>query len=206
MTFDPNQLLNNPGALLNLKGQIPVHPPGENVAPEPTPAPAYDPSLYENAFGRLGLLHIANVADLGCGMGNFTGIMVKRRQRPEVYIGVDISHNNIKVAKAAYPGWNFIYGDFASPQVIQQYERFEAYLLLNVLDVLEDDLGFLETVPGEKPVLFSMPRFPKEGSVRHFSDVQDLRTRYSNHLSIQSVGRFADAQGEAYSMVVAKRW
>jgi trans-aconitate methyltransferase len=205
MTFDPNQLLNNPANLLSLKGQLPLKPVGEGPT-VPVPAPAYDPTMYENAFGRLGLLQIANVADLGCGMGNFTGIMVKRHQKPEVYLGVDMSHNNIKIAKAAYPGWNFIYGDFFSPQIIQQYERYEAYLLLNMLDIMEDELAFLDTVPTGKPILFSMPRFPKAESFRYFDNMSELRDRYSNHLSIRSVGRYVNAQGEAYSMVVGKRW
>ncbi|MDR2300962.1 MAG: class I SAM-dependent methyltransferase [Deltaproteobacteria bacterium] len=205
MTFDPNQLLNNPANLLSLKGQLAPRAMEEPSA-EPVPPPPYDRAMYENAYGRLGLLHIANVVDLGCGVGNFTGVMVSRRQKPELYLGVDLSHNNIKVAKAAYPGWSFIYGDFNDPAVRQQYERYEAYLLLNMMDVMDDDLAFLDTVPSEKPVLFSMPRFPKEGSLRYFDDPALLRDRYSNYLAIKSVGRFSDAQGQTYSMVVAVRW
>ncbi|MDR2386313.1 MAG: class I SAM-dependent methyltransferase [Deltaproteobacteria bacterium] len=205
MTFDPNQLLNNPANLLSLKGQL-VPRAMEEASLQPVPPPPYDRAMYENAYGRLGLLRIANVVDLGCGVGNFTGVMVSRRQKPELYLGVDLSHNNIKIAKAAYPGWSFIYGDFNDPAVRQQYERYEAYLLLNMMDVMEDELAFLDTVPSEKPVLFSMPRFPKEGSLRYFDDPAQLRDRYSNHLSIKSVGRFSEAPGQSYSMVVAVRW
>jgi SAM-dependent methyltransferase len=205
MTFDPNQLLNNPANLLSLKGQM-IKRPIEDAPAQPVPPPPYDKAMYENAYGRLGLLQIANVVDLGCGVGNFTGIMISRRQKPELYLGVDISHNNIKVAKAAYPGWSFIYGDFNDPNVRQQYERYGAYLLLNVMDIIDDDLGFLDTVPSQKPVLFSMPRFEKEGSLRYFPDPSLLRDRYSNHLAIKSVGRFSDAQGQTYSMVVGVRW
>jgi trans-aconitate methyltransferase len=162
--------------------------------------------MYENAYGRLGLLSIANVADLGCGVGNFTDVMVRKNQRFEVYIGVDMSHNNIKTCKATYPGWSFVYGDFHDPSVRQLYERYEAYLLLNVMDVLDDELAFLDTVPSQKPILFSMPRFPKEGSARYFDDPMTLRERYSNHLSIRSIGRCADSLGDNYSMVVGVRW
>ncbi|MDR1308462.1 MAG: methyltransferase domain-containing protein [Deltaproteobacteria bacterium] len=205
MSFDPNQLLNNPASLLTLQGQAAKRPATE-AAPEPVPPPPYDRTMYENAYGRLGLLRIANVVDLGCGPGNFTGVMVSRRQKPEVYLGVDMSHNSIRIAKAAYPGWNFIYGDFLSPGVRQQYERYEGFLLLNMMDVMEDELAFLDTVPSQKPVLFSMPRFPKEGSLRYYDDMTALRDRYSNHLSIKSVGRLSLAQGQSYSMVVGVRW
>ena len=171
----------------------------------PAPPPPFSPVLYENAFSRLGMLNIANVADLGCGPGNFTSVMAKRNQRREVYVGVDISHAQIQTAKAAYPEWSFIYGDFRSPQVIERYERFEAYLLLNVMDILDDELAFLDLVPSGKPVLFSMPRFPKEGSLRYYEDVQSIRDRYSSHLAVKSVGRLA-LGADAYYMVVGVRW
>jgi trans-aconitate methyltransferase len=174
--------------------------------PEPVPPPVYDKKIYENAYARLGLLQIKDVADLGCGPGNFTGVMVDRHQKPEVYLGVDMSHAAISVAKAAYPDWSFIYGDFTSPQVRQQYERYEAYLLLHILDTIDDDLGLIETVPAGKPVLFSMPRFPKEGSLRYYEDGFYLRERYSNYLSIKSIGRVSSGPGEEYHMAVGVRW
>jgi SAM-dependent methyltransferase len=202
MAFNPNQLLNNPASLLAFRGQSAARP-AEPL--EPVPPPPYDKALYKDAYSRLGLLSIANVADLGCGRGNFTGVMTDNGQRREVYLGVDMSHECVKVAKAAYPGWNFIYGDFNDPSVRREYERFEAYLLLNVLDVIEDDLGFLESVPQGKPVLFSMPRAEREGSVRHFPEAFALRERYSSLLNIRSVGRFKSADGEL-SMVVGVKW
>jgi hypothetical protein len=61
-------------------------------------------------------------------------------------------------------------------------------------------------VPSGKPILFSLPRFAKEGSLRYYPDALGMRDRYSNHLSIKSVGRFADSEGQAYSMVVGVRW
>jgi trans-aconitate methyltransferase len=204
MAFNPNQLLNNPTSLLSIKAQGGVL--AGQVQAEPVPAPVYDKKLYENAYARLGLLRIDNVVDLGCGPGNFTGVMVDRNQRPEVYLGVDMSHQCIQTAKSAYPGWSFIYGDFTSPQVRQQYERYDAFLLLNVLDVVEDDLGFVESIPSEKPVLFSMPKFPKSDSVRYYDDISPLRERYSNFLSIKSVGRLTLGADEHYYMVVAVRW
>jgi trans-aconitate methyltransferase len=213
MAFNPNQLLTNPASLLSVKGLV---PPGGAPAPipaapppvveaAPVPPPPFDPTLYENAFSRLGMLNIANVADLGCGPGNFTSVMAKRNQRKEVYIGVDISHGHIKTARAAYPDWTFIYGDFRNREVIERYERFDAYLLLNVMDVLEDDLAFLDLLPPKKLLLFDMPRFAKPGSLRYHEDASSLRDRYSAHLSIRSVGRLR-LGNDAYHMVVGERW
>ncbi|MDR3205421.1 MAG: class I SAM-dependent methyltransferase [Deltaproteobacteria bacterium] len=223
MPFDPNQLLNSTVNLMAIKGQgvkTTSLPPAtaEPITPAPmTPAAEasqgesavmgpFDPTFYQNAFSRLGLLQIANVCDLGCGEGRFTSVMAERRQRREVYMGVDISHGRIKVAKDNFPGWNFIYGDFFSPQVRQQYERYEAFLLLNVLETLDNDLEFLVTVPSGKPMLFNCPLAPAEGLKRHFEDMGAIRERYSNYLSIKSIGRANLKNGDRHFMVVGTKW
>jgi SAM-dependent methyltransferase len=198
-THNASRLLNNNPGLMVFRQEKPAAP------KEPVPPPVYDPGLYKDSFNRLGLLHIENVCDLGCGTGNFTGVMVKMRQRTEVYVGVDNSHAQISVAKAAYPGWNFIYGDFMNPQIREKYERFDAFLLLNVLDVIEDDLAALEILPSDKPVVFSMPRTPKADSIRYFDDQMALKQRYGNILNIRSVGRYRNSEA-VYSMVVGVRW
>ena len=118
---------------------------------------------------------------------------------------MDIAHAQIRTAKAASPEWSFIYGDFRSPQVIERYRRYEGFLLLNVMDLLEDDLGFLELVPSGKPLLFNMPRFAKEGSLRYYDTMTELRDRYGGHLAIKSVGRLQLGR-EPYYMVVGVRW
>jgi SAM-dependent methyltransferase len=199
MSFNPNNLLNNPANLISFRSQNTP----KNIVP--VPAPPYDKGMYIDAYSRLGLLNIANIADLGCGTGNFTGVMLDKHQRPEVYLGVDNSHSQISTAKAAYPGWSFIYGDFFQANVRQEYERYEAYLMLNIVDVLEDDLSLLEMVPSGKPVLFSLPRGPVEGSLRYFSDQISIKERYSSLFSIRSVGRYRRPDVEL-SMIVGIRW
>ncbi|MDR1577692.1 MAG: class I SAM-dependent methyltransferase [Deltaproteobacteria bacterium] len=198
--FNAQQLLHANSNLMGFKKQAVQK---DEVAS--VPAPVYDPGLYNDAYSRLGLMRLANICDLGCGAGNFTGVMLQRRQKPEVYLGVDNSHAQISAAKAAYPGWSFIYGDFMSPQVWDQYERYDAFLLLNVLDCLEGDLDLLAILPSGKQVLFSMPKAPREGSVRFFADHLSLKQRYDGILSIRSMGSFR-AKDAFYHMVVGERW
>jgi SAM-dependent methyltransferase len=175
------------------------------AASQPTPPPEYDMGLYRDAYSRLGLMRLANICDLGCGAGNFTGVMVQKNQRPEVYLGVDNSHAQISVARAAYPGWSFIYGDFMSPAIRERYERYDAFLLLNVLDCLEDDLALLEILPSGKPVLFSMPRSSRAESLRFCPDNFSLKERYGSYLSVSSIGVYR-SKGLVYSMAVGVRW
>ncbi|MDR1607866.1 MAG: class I SAM-dependent methyltransferase [Deltaproteobacteria bacterium] len=169
------------------------------------PAPIYDPGLYNDAYSRLGLMRLANICDLGCGSGPFTGVMIKRNQKPEVYLGVDNSHAQISSAKAAYPGWSFIYGDFMEPKVWEQCERYDAFLLLNIMDVIEGDLELLELLPSGKQCLFSLPKNEKPGSRRYFPDFLTLKERYGGYVNIRSIGSFR-GQEALYHMVVGERW
>ncbi len=207
MSFNPNQLLNTPLSMMN-----PVLSPKVNKDAEddknPAPAPPpFDQGLYLDAFGRLGMLSIENVADLGCGAGNFVSIMTSRNQRPEVYIGIDSSHSQIRIAKAAYPGWKFIYGDFNNERIKAEYERFEAYLLLHMVDTAEDDISFLRSMPEGKHLVFSVPKFDKEGSKIFFTEGREIHDRYSSFLAIKSIGRYRSKESdETYNMIVATRW
>ncbi|MDL2226864.1 class I SAM-dependent methyltransferase [Deltaproteobacteria bacterium OttesenSCG-928-M10] len=203
MSFNPNQLLNNPMAMLNpaLAKPKAEEAPAAAVAPPP-----FDPDMYVNAYGRLGLLAIENVADLGCGAGNFVSVMAARNQRPEMYVGIDSSHAQISMAKAAYPGWKFIYGDFNDERIRAEYERYGAFLMLNLIDEMEDDIGFFLSLPEGKPLVFSMPRFEKEGSLHWMPEGRDIHERYSSILQIKSIGRFRNKNGEAWSLVLANRW
>jgi len=203
MSFNPNQLLNKPGTLFNpglSRGRT-----GEEAA-VPVPPPSFDPGLYSDAFSRLGMMSIENVVDLGCGAGNFVSVMTTRNQKPEMYLGIDSSHGQISIAKAAYPGWKFIYGDFTQDRIRVEYERFGAFLMLNLIDTMADDVAFLQSVPEGKPLLFSLPKQEREGSLFYCPEGRDIHDRYSSFLNIHSIGRYRNKAGEAWSMVIASRW
>ncbi|MGL4209523.1 MAG: class I SAM-dependent methyltransferase [Candidatus Adiutrix sp.] len=204
MSFNPNHLLNNSIAMIN---PMVMQAKDEKLA-APVPPPPFDPEMYTNAFGRLGMLSIENVVDLGCGAGNFASVMVSRKQRPEVYLGIDSNHAQISIAKAAYPGWKFVYGDFTHERIRAEYEWYGAFLMLNLLDTFSDDgdIELLKSMPDGKPLVFSMPKAPREGSHLYLPDGKDIYDRYSSILAIRTVGRFRSHANEHFSMVIASRW
>jgi SAM-dependent methyltransferase len=202
MSFNPNQLLNNPMAMLN-RAVVGAQP---DASAAPVPPPEFDPEMYVNAYGRLGMMSIENVVDLGCGAGNFVSVMIARKQRTEMYLGIDNNHQQISVAKAAYPGWKFLYGDFNNERVKMEYDRYGAYLMLNLVDFMPDDLAFLHGMPEGKPLLFSIPKFDKEGSTVWLADGREIHDRYSSFLNIHSIGRYRNPFGETWSMIIASRW
>jgi len=206
MSFNPNHLLNNPASLLTHPGLMAGLDNTRETAPA-APPPPFDPGLYLNAYGRLGLLSINNVADLGSGAGNFVSVMTTRSMRPEMYVGVDNNHQSIRTAKAAYPGWKFIYGDMRDPRIRAEYERYGAFLMLNLIDTLEDDVDFLAGLPPEKPLLFSLSGTENPEALFSLPESNAVRDRYSSILNIKSVGRYDNADtGQSWFLVLAMRW
>jgi hypothetical protein len=208
MSFNPNHLLNNPASLLNRPGLMAGLDNGREETAA-APPPPFDPGLYLNAYGRLGLLGIDNVADLGCGAGNFVSVMVAKGMRPEMYVGVDSNHQCVSTAKAAYPGWKFIYGDVRDPRLRAEYERYGAFLMLNLIDALEDDLGFLAGLPQDKPLVFSIARSERPEARFFLPESNDIRDRYSSILKIKTVGRYYHPDTDEFQgwfVVLASRW
>jgi SAM-dependent methyltransferase len=206
MSFNPEHLLNTPASLLSHPGLMAGLDNGREEAPA-EPPPPFDQGLYLNAYGRLGLLGINNVAELGCGVGNFVSIMATKGMRPEMYVGVDNNHQSISTAKAAYPGWKFVYGDMRDIRIRAEYERFGAFLMLDLIDTLEDDLEFLASLPPEKPLLFSITRTEKPEAKFSLADSIAVRDRYSSILNIKTVGRYYNANlGLDWSIVLASKW
>jgi SAM-dependent methyltransferase len=206
MSFNPNHLLNNPVTMLSHPGLMSGLDNGREAA-APVPPPPFDKGLYLDAYSRLGLLSIENVADLGCGAGNFVAIMTAKGMRPEMYVGIDHNHQRISTAKAAYPGWKFIYGDMRDERVRAEYERYGAFLMLNLVDTLEDDLDFLAGLPEGKPLVFSIPKMEMEGSRLCLTESNEIRDRYSSILRIRTVGRYHNSgTGQGWSVILASKW
>ena|GEM_PF-1832642 len=207
MSFDPSHLLNNPASILSHPGLMAGLDNDREALVPPEPPPPFDPGLYVNAYGRLGLLGIDNVADLGCGAGNFVSVMTAKGMRPEMYVGVDNNHQRLSTAKAAYPGWKFVYGDMREARIRAEYERYGAFLMLNLIDTLEDDLEFLASLPPEKPLLFSISKTENPEALFFLSESNAVRERYSPILNLKSVGRYINnSTGLAWFLVQAVKW
>ena len=206
MSFNPNHLLNDPASFMSHPGLMTgLDNAREGAAPDPPPP--FDPGLYQNAYGRLGLLGINNVADLGCGAGNFVSVMTAKRMRPEMYVGVDNNHQRVSTAKAAYPGWKFIYGDMRDSRIRAEYERYGAFLMLNLIDTLEDDLDFLAAMPPDKPLLFTISKMENPEARFVLTESNQVRDRYSSILQIKSVGRYFNPKtNQAWFIIQASRW
>ena len=142
-------------------------------------------ALYDLAFSLIHDPLGRTIMDLGCGVGPFTRTLRKNGGRPEQYLGVDFAENRIRLARANNPGWPFLTADIREAPVLAESERFDQYVILEVLEHIEDDLGFLVNLPPDRAIVFSVPNFDDPEHVRWFNDINAVAQRYSKVLLLE---------------------
>ena len=161
--------------------------------------------LYNDAFVRLGTLGIRNVADLGCGTGPFVRIMTQRGQKPNVYWGVDNDMEKIEIARKRYPEWNFNYGDLFSERIRNEFVKHEGFLLIKVLEYLENDQELIASLPQGGQVVMAAPQKEAPDRLRWYASSEDVKSRYSHFLEIKFKGRYIGHGNEVWWMVIGQR-
>lgn len=165
-----------------------------------------DDVLYRDAYLRLGMLNIQRVADLGCGTGPFVKVLTERNQRKEVYWGVDVDMKKIEIARKRFPGWTFAFGDFHTQTTRNEIAKYDAYLMIKILDYIQDDQGLIASFPSGAPMVFSLAGFEAAGCVRHFQNKNAILERYSGLVEIKLSGLSRRQDGKVWHMVTGNRW
>ena len=121
-----------------------------------------------------------SILDIGCGTGRFASFF-KRRQG--CYNGIDFSKERINLAKKYYPNMNFLIKDINTSDT-EFFNRFNSFIILEVLEHLNKDLELLKKLPLNSTVIFSVPNYHSQGHVRIFNTIKDIKKRYSKFLDI----------------------
>lgn len=181
-------------------------------APETTVDPDLDPEevrrntgLYQDAYVRLGTLGIRNVADLGCGVGRFVKIMIQRGMKPQMYWGLDNNRSKIQQARKEYPGWRFTFGDMFSARAKQEFMKYDAFLMIELLDHIEKDIELIKSIPVGKKLVLYMPQFEGPGNIRWFESSEEAKSRYSHFIDISSKGRYRSPEGYVWTTLLGTR-
>lgn len=110
---------------------------------------------------RLVLPHLGRrVVEIGCGIGNFTGMLLDR----EAVVAVDVEPACVQRLRERYPGQPNLH-ILGSPD-IPSLARFspDSVVCLNVLEHVEDDLGSLRQMASILPpggvIVLLLPAFP----------------------------------------------
>ena len=93
-------------------------------------------------------LAVNNVLEIGCAMGILLNNIAERLSVKNIF-GIDISGENIKVAKELFPGRTFYQGtieDLKSIMGNKALPGFDLVILSDIIEHIPDDQKFLETV------------------------------------------------------------
>lgn len=120
----------------------------------------------------LALVPVSRVVELGCGTGRFARALLERGVTS--YIGLDFAPGHIAEAQRYAPEADFRLADIRTDPL----PAAETYVLLEVLEHLDDDLAVLGRIPLGARVVLSVPSFHSASHVRFFAGRDEARDRY----------------------------
>ncbi len=122
------------------------------------------------------------VVDVGCGPGQFAGLL--RDKGIHAYTGIDFSQYAIEIARNVCPEYTFVAVDITSENSLQEVESsYDCVLMLEFLEHIESDVEVLARVVSGTRLLLTVPSFPDPAHVRYFDSAAAVKERYSPLLS-----------------------
>lgn len=137
--------------------------------------------VYETAVDFLPELPIV---DLGCGTGRFAKLL--ERHGHLHYYGYDFAPAVVAEAQRYCPGADFELCDLREWQHGPDLPDNVCYVLLEVLEHLDDDRDLLGRLAPGQPVVFSVPNFWSESHVRRFLQPSHVFERYGDLLDFNA--------------------
>jgi trans-aconitate methyltransferase len=128
----------------------------------------------------------STVVDLGCGTGRFAKLLCDRGYTK--YWGIDFSEVRIREARRYVPDFEFSVANVFDEWVQEKLRKFNLFILLEVLEHVNDDLKLLSTLPSDSRVVFSVPNYDSAGHVRFFRISDDVTRRYEETLDFSNGG------------------
>lgn len=129
------------------------------------------------------------IVDLGCGAGR----LLRSLKSSKKYIGMDFSTKRIQFAREAFRGRNFKVGDITKFDDL--YLNFDTFVLVEVLEHINDDIGVIGNIPLGSKVVMANPNQWADAHVRKFESEEYIKERYHEFLKFEAVKILNDKKG-----------
>ncbi|MAD52456.1 class I SAM-dependent methyltransferase [Idiomarina sp. UBA3162] len=121
---------------------------------------------------------VERVIDIGCGPGQFSEYLTDRLPTAD-YLGLDFSETAINLARKRCPMLSFACEDVRN-YTSDSGDIKTVYIMLEVLEHIDDDINLLKLFPSGANVIFSVPNFDSFGHVRFFKTSNEIKKRYKS--------------------------
>jgi len=149
--------------------------------------------------------HSDTVVDLGCGPGQV--MMMMWEFSVKKYIGFDFSRTALSIARNLILIFKY---KNASVEYIDFHKEFflpyaDAYIAIEVLEHLSDDLKVLSKIPFGKKVILTVPNYLGGSHVRKFDTEQEVMDRYSVALDCKEISTIKYGTGQIFVLYGLKK-
>jgi 2-polyprenyl-3-methyl-5-hydroxy-6-metoxy-1,4-benzoquinol methylase len=120
------------------------------------------------------------IVDVGCGTGRFAALLA--RMGHERYLGVDFAGARVEAARSYVDGFDFENLDVFSGEFHSELRVGDTFVILEVLEHLENDRDLVERLPVGASVVCSVPNYDAQAHCRFFVDVEQVTGRYEDLL------------------------
>lgn len=150
-------------------------------------------SIWTVLVDRLRSENAQSLLEIGCGSGQFAQLL--HRDLAIKYTGLDISAEAIGQARSKnMDGFRFEVADALKTPLLN--EPYDSVVCTEVLEHIEQDIELLARIRPGSRCLCTVPNFPYESHVRHFTSEREVHDRYADQFEALSVWGLAGTHRE----------
>jgi len=142
---------------------------------------------HAHVIAELKRLGVKTILDIGCGIGSLLSLC---RDSDFTCYGFDFSSEAIEICRKHNKLENVWVGNALEKENYKG--EYDAYLAIEVLEHITQDLDVIGNLKPGIPFIFSLPSWANPGSshVRCFRSDDEIRQRYGQVVDIKSIKRF----------------
>ena len=159
--------------------------------------------LWSVLADRIRSAHARRILDIGCGSGQFASCLFGLTTI-ESYTGLDFSAQAVGMAQRACPQGHFVVGD-ATATTIHDEVPHDILTCTEVLEHVPADHLVIERFKPGTRCICTVPNFPHETHVRHFTSVEQVADRYTRFFDGLDVWALRRSPSQVFFVMDGKR-